>query len=148
MCNKYIQDSSDCDVTLVYLRADRSVSFRIRLPGWCCTFGPCTVSSSFSDTVIFTDISLRMVPGISPFLPRAVACRPAPCWLPASWIGPDQHSVFNTVNEGSEGQNFSVHADIWYILIQHSLQIHVEHTAAVRSLVWCGFSLDVQNSIA
>lgn len=72
-----------------------------------------------------------MVPEISPSLPRAVACHPAPGWLPASWIGPDQHSVFNTGNEGSEGQNYSLHVDIWYILIQYNLQIHIRTAAEV-----------------
>lgn len=115
VCNKYIQDGSDCEVILVYFKTvEQTTVFPSGSiwQNWCCTFGPCRVSSSFSDTVIFADISLRMVPGISPFLPHAVACHPAPGWLPALWIGPDQHSVFNTINEGSEGQNYSVHVDI------------------------------------
>ena len=61
---------------------------------------------------IFSDILVRMVPGISPLSPHALACHPALGWLPSSWIGPDQHSVFNSVNEGSEGQNYSLHVDI------------------------------------
>lgn len=77
----------------------------------CPTFGV-TQHFSHSHLSIFSDILVRMVPQICPVSPHAVACHPALGWLPASWIGPDPHSVFNSVNEGSEGENYSLHVDI------------------------------------
>lgn len=93
----------------VYCRADRSVSFRMCLAGLMLYLWP---TFSVQQRFIFADISLWMVPGISPFPPHCVACHPALGRLPASWSVPDQYGVSNSVNEGSEGQNYRLHVDI------------------------------------
>lgn len=73
----------------------------------CCASGLNPVSSGVCHTVtaFFTHISLRTVPGIS--RPPIHASSPglAPNLL-------DQHSVFYSVNEGSDGQNYSPYVDI------------------------------------